>query len=187
MKNDHYDKSLDDTKAKSLFNNLKKNVSCDNILKIKEYLTLKQDKSYPTAYYIQNGIISSFAELNNFIMKNLNLPNLYTLFQTYKEFLLFIKNNDTLMSAIGINDNEIVKRIDILDDKMREIIEKQMKAKKTKKNQKDRLRTQRRLIEMRLKVAEIAQTDGLNILKDNIPGMSENNMEEKIDELNKII
>jgi hypothetical protein len=138
--------------GRRLLLSLNNKITCDAIFKIKEFLLQR------TAWEIEiirKEVIKVFHPVHKYIWSNLDDGTLYNVFKSYKDLLIEIKNNEKLGTIFKFNDEILDEYIEILDEKMKETIQRQEKMKKSRKNLKEKLRLQRRLNEVRNKCSEM--------------------------------
>jgi hypothetical protein len=138
--------------GRRLLLSLNNKITCDAIFRIKEFLLQR------TAWEIEiirKEVIKVFHPVHKYIWSNLDDGTLYNVFKSYKDLLIEIKNNEKLGTIFKFNDEILDEYIEILDEKMKETIQRQEKMKKSRKNLKEKLRLQRRLNEVRNKCSEM--------------------------------
>lgn len=145
-----------DTEALEVIQQIKKQINFESLNKFRLFINQIKDK--PKEYFKSNRLDITMKDIHMYIFKNLDEPNFYTLFNLYKSILIVYKQDELLQGLINLSPDKIQGCIQILDDNMSEIIQRQMKSKKSRKNIKARLRLQRKLNEMREKVAELTNT-----------------------------
>lgn len=132
--------------CRKLLMSLSKQVTCDAIYKVKEYLVKSNPKELET---IRKEVVKVFFLVHKHIESNLQDGTLYNVFKSYKDLLIEVKKNEKLQKVFDMKSDILNKFIELMDETMKDTIQRQEKMKKSRKNLKEKLRLQRRLNEMR--------------------------------------
>jgi hypothetical protein len=133
----------------SLILKLKKELNCDDIFKLRMFLTSCLPQELKT---FQKKLILFLPELHKQVVSNLEVPVLYNVYKSYRDLIIDVLKDENLLKLIPIKKNLLEDVVADLENSMKTIIANQEQMKKRRKNLKERERLQRKLNEAREKV-----------------------------------
>lgn len=143
------------SKAEKIMNNIKSvDPTSENI---SQFRNVFSELGQNDILYLKSKIQRTLVRIQDYIEKNREVNNLYTVFYSCKQLIETLINSNQNLQTLGLEANDLKDKIYFLEEVMNTIITKQMKMKKTRKNLKEKYRLQRRLNEARDKFVTLEE------------------------------